>query len=170
VHVFDVDQTEGDDLPTLPVTVLSGDDPTLLRHQLSALIRAEGYSFTLGPLTGRWADAFGLTDFGSRAVTVRDDLPPAQQAKTTAHELAHVLLHRPGHDLPRHRAEVEAESVAHIVCGASGLVTDPYSFGYVANWSGGDTTVIRDTAERVIACARQILGHLGIEAAVDRAA
>jgi len=170
VHVFDVTQTEGDDLPDAPIAILDGDDPILLRHQLAALIRAEGYSFTLGPLPMRWRGALGLTDFGAKAVTVRDDVPAAQQAKTSAHELAHVLLHNPPHGLARARAEVEAESVAHIVCGAAGLVTDAYSFGYVASWSGGDTTVIRETAERAIACARRVLGALGIEAAADRAA
>ena len=170
VHVFDVTQTEGDDLPEPPIAVLGGDDPRLLRHRLAALVRAEGYSFSLGPLPRRFGDALGLTDHGARAVTVRDDLPPAQQAKTAAHELAHVLLHRPGHATDRGRIEVEAESVAHIVCGAAGLHTDAYSFGYVASWSGGDTTVIRDTAARVLDCARRVLGALGIEAADDRAA
>jgi hypothetical protein len=58
---------------------------------------------------------------------VRPDLSPAQAAKTTAHELAHV--HRPGtHDLDRPSQKIEAESVAYLVCGAHDLDTDAYSF------------------------------------------
>ena len=74
-----------------------------------------------------------------------------------------MLLHRPGtHDLDRPRQEIEAESVAYLVCGANGLDTDAYSFGYVASWSGGDTDRIRATSERVLACARTVLDRLGL--------
>ena len=107
--------------------------------------------------------ANGLTNFASRVVTVRLDLSPAQAAKTTAHELAHVLLHRPGtHDLDRPSREIEAESVAYLVCGAHDLDTDAYSFGYVASWSGGDTERIRATSERALGCARNVLDRLGL--------
>ncbi len=52
----------------------------------------------------------------------------AQATKTLAHELAHVLMHCadaasiPAE--PRTLREVEAESVAHIVCQAWGLATE----------------------------------------------
>ncbi len=171
VHVFDIGQTEGEPLPEPPVAILTGDAPGDLRDRLAQLIRAEGYAFTVGPLPEPFTDANGLTQHDARAVTVRHDLPAAKQAKTTAHELAHVLLHQPGaHDLDRPRAEVEAESVAYLVCAAAGLATDAYSFGYVATWSGGDADVIRATGERVIACAGRVLDALAVEATSDRAA
>ena len=44
--------------------------------------------------------------------------------------------------------EIEAESVAYLVCGAKGIAADAYSFGYVASWSGGDTERIRATSAR----------------------
>ena len=56
----------------------------------------------------------------------------------------------------RGRAEIEAESVAYIVCHAAGLTTAAYSFGYVAHWSGGDPATVKDTAERVVTTARTI--------------
>jgi hypothetical protein len=79
-------------------------------------------------------------------------------------ELAHCLLHD-GTEYAlgcRGRAEVEAESVAYIVCQAAGLTTAAYSFGYVANWSAGDPNVIRATAELVVTCARGILDRVGL--------
>lgn len=163
-RVFDVSQTEGDPLPEVPVAVLDGDAPAGLRDQLAGLIRAEGFTFILGPLPEH-PGAFGVTHHLARTVIVRGDVPPAQQAKTTAHELAHVLLHgeHRGTDFDRSRAEIEAESVAFVVCAASGLATGAYSFGYVASWSAGQADVIRSTAERVLGCARRVLDALGLD-------
>jgi hypothetical protein len=54
-------------------------------------------------------------------------------------------------------AEVEAESVAHIVAEVHGLPTDAYSVPYVAGWSDGKTAVIAATADAVLKTAKQIL-------------
>jgi hypothetical protein len=60
----------------------------------------------------------------------------------------------------RGRSEVEAESVAFLVCQAAGLATDGYSFPYVARWADGKAEVVRDAADRVLATARTILDAL----------
>jgi hypothetical protein len=163
VSVFDVAQTDGEALPDRPVVeVLDGPSPDLLHHQLAAAIRAQGFRFVLGPLPPDRPDALGVTDFAARTVTVRNSLPAAQRAKTTAHELAHVLLHEPGPGVPgRARREIEAESVAYIVLGVCGVDADAYSFGYVTSWSGGDTAVVQATGERVMDCTRRVLDGLG---------
>jgi hypothetical protein len=161
--VFDLAQTDGEPLPEPPVTILDGGAPAGLRDQLAALIRTDGYEFTVAPMpTGTPAGALGVTDHATRHVTVRNDLPDAQKAKTTAHELAHVRLHR-GRDTDRSTAEIEAESVAFVVCGAVGLATDAYSFGYLASWASGDIDAVRATGERVITCARAVLDGLGVD-------
>lgn len=49
------------------------------------------------------------------------------------------------------------ESTAFVVLDALGLRSDDYSFPYVALWSGGDADRIKDSAERVIRCAKRIL-------------
>jgi hypothetical protein len=58
--------------------------------------------------------------------------------------------------------EVEAESAAYLVCEACGVASDGYSFPYVAVWAGGDSGLVRSTAERVITTAREILDGLGL--------
>ncbi|MHB1712258.1 MAG: ImmA/IrrE family metallo-endopeptidase [Acidimicrobiales bacterium] len=79
----------------------------------------------------------GRTNFTDKTVVVRDDLEPAQQVKTLAHELAHIKL---GHERVAagfdHRdvAEIEAESVSYLVCTELGMDPADYSFGYVASW------------------------------------
>ena len=68
----------------------------------------------------------------------------AQTIKTLIHEMAHAELHDPrrrdGEDkIPRDRRteEVEAESIAFVVCNYLGIDSSEYTFGYVATWSTG---------------------------------
>lgn len=49
-----------------------------------------------------------------------------------------------------------------IICQAAGLITAPYSYGYVAHWSGADPAKVKDSAERVVATARTILERTGL--------
>ncbi|HZQ26314.1 MAG TPA: ArdC-like ssDNA-binding domain-containing protein [Acidimicrobiales bacterium] len=163
VHVFDVHQTEGAPLADVPAVLLDGDAPAALLDGLAAQIEAAGFSYRRGPMPSQHARANGLTVYGTRSVVVRDDLSHAQAAKTTAHELAHVLMHGP--DAPEHtreRCEVEAESVAFIVCAACGLDSGGYTFPYVGRWSMGDLDLVRSTAERVMATARQVIESLPV--------
>lgn len=171
VHVFDVAQTDGPPLNTVTPAVLQGDAPAEVMLGLVDVIGVEGFTYERTDMPAGHEASYGITDFDARAVTVRPDLPPAAAVKTTAHETAHVLLHRPGeHDLDRARAEVEAESVAYIVCTAAGIDATDYSLPYVAHWSSGDLDVVRSTTERVIGCARRLLDSLGLASPSDRAA
>lgn len=157
VPVFDVGQTEGDPLPEIErPALLSGEAPEGLWEALAAQVAGRGFTLVRGDCT----PANGTTEWGSRTVTVRPDVDDAQAVKTLAHELAHVMLHEPSTlptDHHRGRREVEAESVAYIVCRHCGLPTDDYSLPYVVGWSDGDRDVVRETAERVTGCARTVL-------------
>ena len=102
---------------------------------LALQVKAAGYTLERGDCHG----ANGCTDHIVRTVRVRDDVSDAQATKTLCHELAHVLLHPDTAEYfqCRGRCEVEAESVAYLVCQAAGLVTDGYSWPYIAHWSDG---------------------------------
>ena len=125
---------------------------------LAAQVAAQGYTLERGDCRG----ANGLTDHETRTVRVRGDVSEAQATKTLAHELAHVLMHPDAiaYHACRGRSEVEAESVAFLVCQAAGLPTDGYSFPYVAGWAGGEADKVRDTADAAIKTARTILAGL----------
>lgn len=161
VHVFDIAQTDGEPLPQVAgPELLAGDAPTALWDLLAAQVGAAGFRLERGSC----GSANGRTDYTTRSVTVRDDVDSAQATKTLAHELAHVLLHD-GCEYPngcRGRAEVEAESVAYVVCSTAGLATENYSFPYVAHWAVGDTELVRTTADKVITTARTILTTAGL--------
>lgn len=156
--VFDVSQTDGPPLPDVRPCLLDGDAPSGLWDALAGQVEGRGFVLERGPC----GPANGLTDFTTRTVRVRDDVSPAQAAKTLAHELAHVLLHGPRHVqyfACRGRCEVEAESVAYIVAGWAGLPTDEYSFPYVAHWAGGDWKQVQEAGTAVLEAARGIIAH-----------
>ncbi len=159
-YVFDVTDTEGDEIPLPPARarLLEGDVPDGMWDFLAAQVAEAGYTLAVIPLVPGRPSANGETDFLTRQVVVAaEGRSPAAQAKTLAHELAHVLLHAGGFE-NRHRAEVEAESVAFLVCHSFGLDSMDYSLGYVSGWSSGSTDQVLATARAVQQCAAQILG------------
>ena len=157
--VFDVAQTDGEALPDVRPALLGGEGVRGLWEALAAQVAAQGYSLERGDCGG----ANGCTDHNARTVRVREDVSDAQATRTLAHELAHVLMHpsTAAYFQCRGRCEVEAESVAFLVCQAAGLSTDGYSFPYVARWADGDAGKVRETAEAALGTARAILADLG---------
>ena len=169
VHVFDLAQTEGEPLPEVSVALVEGDLPAHW-EQVSGLIVEAGFDLQVADLE-RLGEANGITDWQQRDVVVRASLPGAQRFKTAVHELAHIRLHEPtsdGRPSCRGIVEVEAESVAYMVCAALGIDSAGYSLPYVASWSGGDITKVSATANRVIGCARQVLTQLEQERRLER--
>ena len=159
VYVFDVSQTEGDEIPDLDAVrpkLLDGDAPEGIWDVLVAQSESAGFEV----IRNRRGSENGYCDFSSKQIAVRPDVAPAQAVKTLIHELGHALLH--SEELPKSKevAEVEVESVAYIVCDAIGLDSGDYSFAYVARWSEGSTDLLKETGERVISCAKQILAAL----------
>lgn len=156
VTVFDIAQTDGDALPDVGARHLEHvDHPDILESVIN-LIEREGFSFGYETLSG----PNGITSPLLRRVLVDDGLSVAQQTKTAIHELAHVILHSNSAGDCRGRIEVEAESVAYVVCGALDFDTSTYSVPYVAGWSESTddpTQTLLATAETVVRTARRIL-------------
>lgn len=168
VHVFDIAQTDGEPLPEVTATLVEGDLPVHW-DQVSELIAAAGFDLQVADVD-RLGEANGITDWQQRDVAVRASLPGAQRFKTAIHELAHVRLHEPtaeGRPNCRGIVEVEAESVAYLVCAGLGIDSAGYSLPYVASWSGGDVDKVAATANRVIDCARGVLTELEHEQRID---
>ena len=138
VPVFDVSQTEGPELPDI-VSKLHGLAPEGLFARLTAF--ADGIGFRVERPWSLESGANGDTDHAAGLIRVATNNDGAQQVKTLAHEIGHALLHDPEvtstRDLARGLKELEAESVAYVICQALGMATSDYSFGYVVGWSGG---------------------------------
>jgi len=161
-YVFDIAQTDGEpveDLDAIRPQLLEGEAPQGMWDALVAIAEQAGFEV----VRHRRRNENGYCDLTRKLIAVRPNVTAAQAVKTLVHELAHALLHDDGVARSRELAEVEVESVAYIVCSALALDTGDYSFAYVARWSGGVAELVRDTAERVIGCAQQILNRLEIE-------
>lgn len=139
-HVFDLSQTEGKELPQIGASELTGEvkDFDGIYERLAALspLPVEQKDFPGG--------AKGYTSFSDNCVVVRPGMSQVQTIKTLVHEIAHAKLHKPSDILDeaqkkkRRQKEVEAESIAYVVCQYFGIDTSDYSLGYVAGWSKGE--------------------------------
>lgn len=137
VHVFDVSQTEGRELPNIAASELSGDVEGFedISARLSAL---SPLPIMFGTIPGT---AKGYASHLEGRIVIKPGMSQVQTLKTMIHEIAHGKLHSPDfledNPKPRREKEVEAESVAYVVCQHFGIDTSDYSFGYVAGWSRG---------------------------------
>lgn len=130
VHVYDVSQTDGEDLPEL--AAITGDPG----EHLAALedVTAElGITLKYEQIPG---GAEGLSKGGE--IVVLPDLEPAEDFAILAHELSHELLHR---DERREQTdktirETEAEAVAYVVVRAVGLEPSTRSSDYIQLYRG----------------------------------
>lgn len=154
----DVAQTDGEPLPESCCTLLDGDDVTGVYGRLVAVAQSIGYSVEDAEFTD---SRNGDCTFSERRIRIRRNNAPSQRAKSMCHELAHAMLHE--HADNRALAELEAESVAFIVCANVGINSDDYSLGYVANWAGGGDeaiAAIKASGARIQQTADDILGRL----------
>jgi hypothetical protein len=157
VPVFDLSQTDGQDLPEV-CSKLEGSDERGAYTQL--LVVAEVLGFTVED-SEELGSANGDCSHLLHRIRVRTSNSPVQRVKTLAHELAHAILHEEFDDRPI--AELEAESVAFIVCDHLGIRSDEYSFGYVAGWAGGGEEAhkaIKASGSRIQRAADQILSMM----------
>lgn len=141
VKTFDLSQTDGKELPTIGPSELVGNIegyPKLL--QALQEISPVPVSFEL--IDG---DAKGFYHLEDKKIVVQDGMSEVQTIKTLLHEMAHQKLHDKDNvpeakDISGNGKEVEAESVAYVVCQHYGINTSDYSFSYVAGWSEGKET------------------------------
>ena len=153
--------------PPMPELLVGDDAPGLVWDAVAADLAADGYTVDLVD-RARGAEWNGLTRFSTREVMVHHDLEPPQRLKTLLHEWAHVTMdhqHRAG-GLGRHVAEVEAESVAYLLCERIGIDSQQYTVPYVSGW-GGSVEVVKSTAERVLAASSNLIDRLESRLAID---
>jgi antirestriction protein ArdC len=166
VPVFDITQTDGEELPSI-CNRLDGDDPKGRYAQLLTVARSIGFTVEDHEFNG---NTNGDCCHADHRIRVETTNTPAQRVKTLAHELAHALLHESYDN--RALAELEAESAAYVVCQVLGIDSGDYSFGYVATWAGdGDQAIagIKASCEHIQKSAAAILQAFE-PAAADEAA
>ena len=153
VSVFDVSQTYGEPLPSLAEN-LTGD---VAQYEAFLNVLEESAAFPVA-FAELEEDLDGFCNYDNHTITIRNGMSEVQTIAAVVHEMTHADLHDYNHDLdeqesvetdaipdsdsddnarqPSRRAkEVEAESVAYVVCQHYGIDTGANSFGYIAEWS-----------------------------------
>jgi antirestriction protein ArdC len=159
VHVFDVTQTEGQELPRLGEV---NGDVSGYRERLFKFVESRSVELHLSE---RIAPAKGLSHGGK--ITLLSGMQPAEEFSTLTHEIAHEMLHRGDRRTltTKQVRETEAEAVAFVVCQAIGLETGTASADYIHLWRG-DADLLRESLEAVQQTAAVILGAIVPEPSV----
>jgi hypothetical protein len=155
-YVFDISQTDGQELPT--ISSVNG-DPRGYQERLAKFVTEQGialeYSQDIAPARG--------TSAGGK-ITLLPGQSPAEEFGTLAHELAHEMMHRDERrkSTSKRIRETEAEAVAFVVCHAIGLETGSASQDYIQLYEG-DATLLTDSLAHIQKAATQILNSIGAE-------
>jgi len=151
VHVFDVAQTEGDELPD--INRISGDPGEQLEslHQVAA---ARGIVVTFEDDLG---GAEGVSKGGK--ISLLAGLSPAEEFATLAHEICHEALHH-GQDRSQFSKvvrELEAEAASFVIAKVAGLRNAlGQSADYIQLYTGDQEQLMR-SLERIQKTASMIL-------------
>lgn len=152
-YVFDVSQTEGEELPQF--SVITG-DPNDLAPVLKRLVGNYGIELRYEEQLG---GADGVSEGGR--IAIRQGLPIAEEFAVTVHELAHELLHRSERrkETTRTIRELEAEAVAFVVCRAAGLDGLARSSDYIQLYQG-DKELLLQSLSHIQRVAAQVIDGL----------
>lgn len=160
VSVFDISQTDGEPLPEL-IHELQGDS-----IEVQALIQSIKEICTI-PIEMKLQNedidlmngAKGYYSLNKDKIVVRSDMDNLQIAKTLVHEYSHSVLHnlKNGQRSDQAHREVEAESLAFIICDHFGIDTGNYSFGYIASYSNRDDKFLRETLVNIQKSAHEFI-------------
>lgn len=157
VPVFDIAQTDGEELPEI-ATDLTGDVERF--KQLCNAVQACATVPVEWDVDITDPECHGYYSRGENRICIRGGMSEAQTFKTLVHETAHSILHCEGgeqYEAERSVREVQAEGVAFVVCKALGIDTEDYSLGYVAAWSDMNSKAVLRQLEVIRKTANAIL-------------
>ena len=163
VPVFDIQQTEGDDLGFSALPLKDKVENASFDVWANLVLLADRYGFTVENGNAHGTD--GFCSHEQKKIVIDEKADFGYKVKTLIHEVAHMLLHADIKDyqLNRARYETEAEATAYIVAEALGIHSedDAYSFGYIAQWGKDDTKrLVKESLSRVQKTANQILDEI----------
>lgn len=158
--VFDVSQTSGKPLPSLVHDLTGSSDEVLaFIDSVKAIctIPIDYHSPEKDPILA--SGAKGYYSPSEDKIVLNMNLEDMQTAKTLIHEYAHSLLHKKT-DKDREQREIEAESLAFVLCDHFGIDTSEYSFGYIASYSDQDPEKLKSILENIQSTAHEMIDSL----------
>lgn len=161
--VFDVSQTEGEPIAELKVLELTG-SVQFYDTFMQALQNISPVPIRMMNVEG---EAKGYYHQTEKYIAIKEDMSNVQTMKTGVHEVSHALLHdrevmdAEGVLKDQTTKEVEAESIAYIVCNHFGLDTSEYSFTYIASWcESRDMKALKASMDTIRKTSAEIIGNI----------
>lgn len=156
--VFDISQTKGKELPKL-ANELSGD------IENNDLFLKSLFSISKAPIVFEEINSSytkGYYDRLKNKIVIKKGMSQKQTIKTLVHEMAHSEIHNLNNDeKTRATKEVEAESIAYLVCQNYSIDTSDYSFGYITSWrKSKDSTTINNSLEQIKTTSSDLIKRL----------
>jgi antirestriction protein ArdC len=154
VYVFDVSQTEGEELPGLQDRVQG--EVGAYRDRLIAFVAAQGIELEFKESI---APALGMSYGGRIALLPGQEAP--EEFATLIHELAHEMLHKNSRrkETTKTIRETEAEAVAFVVCQTVGLSAGNTSADYIHLYNG-DAAVLTESLEFIQKTSAAVLAAI----------
>ena len=149
-YVFDISQTDGDPLPELDLSVKNHG----WTFMAQCLMLAEKMGVKVMARDSMVADGISR---GGKVILRRNDNPTYMTA-TLLHELAHEKLHHSpdNKQLSREQQELEAETVAYLVCSHFGIEIPAHK--YLASWQREGN--LMDSLKRISECSTAMIDDL----------
>ena len=162
VKTFDISQTDGQELPKLGVDELMGSVDAYPKL-IAALTDICPVPISFEQIDSGTKGYYSQVD---KKIVIQEDMSQVQTIKTMVHEMSHQKLHdkdlvADAKDISRNGKEVEAESVAYVVCQHYGIDTSDYSFSYVAGWSQGrETPELKASLDKIRQTAADFIAQI----------
>ena len=157
VNVFDISQTTGEPIPQF-ISDLEGTS-----YNCNAL-RAALVEISETPIIFSNPDqdeemgkgVKGYFNKIKQVIVINEELEDVHIAKTLIHEYAHSVIHKKT-DKPLEQKEIEAESIAYVVCNHFGIDTSEYSFGYIASYANREIEDLKAILDNIQIFANELI-------------
>ena len=168
-YVYDIQQTEGNDINCSKFNqeeVVKNKKEIL--NSLNKIANENGYEIKYTNKYKLGINCYGCCNYNKKEINILENMCDLQEISTTIHECAHMLAHSVSRmdfegisiEEKRQIKEVEAESIACIVCSYLGLDTKDFNFAYICNWSDGEISKFKNNLEIISRYARIIINKI----------
>lgn len=163
VKVFDVEQTDGKEIPQVRDFIsrnMQDDDyiSKLYQDYKRFLVETKERDIQEAP-TDQGVGGYFRPSTNEIVISSTENSNDTEKFRVLIHEYAHALLHNKESemkDLPRGHKEAQAESVAYVVSKYYGLDSEDVSIGYIATWSQ-DIKLAKQALDEIQSVANSII-------------
>lgn len=155
---FDVSQTDGEELPEI-CHKLTG-DVDQYNKIIEKLSEVAELPISFEEIKDGSNGYYSPTE---NKIVIKSGMSQAQTIKTMCHEIGHSIMHSENGIAKgenRSTRELQAESVAYVVCNYLGIDSADYTFGYLAGWSEGNEKAFARSMNVIGQCANQMITAL----------